>query len=182
MTAVIAVIADWINTDAQLFGELITVRPYVADNLVGMVQDGSAEARMVSVHLDAGQIYGQQVEGAGLFSATQRMGKELDLGPEVDVEVILRIRGRSDGATEGTRRSLADRGRELIGRPIRGAQVELVDFEPDSTTDKQLVDLVKHRMATKETVSVMDEEGHQVRIPSAINAISRAANRLGITG
>lgn len=176
------VIADWINADAQMFGELVSVRPYVADNLVGMLQDGSSEARMVSVHLDAGQIYGQQVDGAGLFSATQRMGRELDLGPEVDVEVILRIRGRADGATEDTRRTLADRGRDLIGRPVRGAKVEIVDFEPDSTTDRELVDIVKHRMATKEQVSVMDEDGHQVRIPSAINAISRAASRLQITG
>ena len=96
--------------------------------------------------------------------------------------MVLRIRGRADGATEGTRRSLADRGRELIGRPVRGAQVEIVDVEPDSITDRELVDIVKHRMATKEKVSVMDDDGHQVRIPSAINAISRAASRLQITG
>lgn len=175
------VLADWINEDAQLFGELITVRPYVADNLVEMLQDGSSEARMVRIHLDAAQISNADVDGPGLYSAAQQIGRELDLGPEVDVEVLLRIRGRSDAATEDTRRTLADRARELIGLPMRGAQAEIVSFEPDSPTDRELVDLVKHRMATKEKVSVMDDEGRQVRIPSAIVAIGRAASRLEIT-
>lgn len=174
------VIADWINEDAQLLGELISVRPYVADTLVGMLQDGSSEARMVRLHLDAAQINAADVEGSGLYSAAQQIGRELDLGPEVDVEVVLRIRGRSDGATGDTRRTLADRARELIGLSVRGAKAEIVDFEPDSPNDRELVDLVKHRMATKEKVSVMDDEGHQVRIPSAIIAISRAASRLEI--
>lgn len=176
-------LADWINVDGQLFAELVSVRPYVADNLVGMLQDGSSEARMVSLQLDAQQIQqGEVGDDNGLYSATQRFGRALDLGPEVDVEVVLRIRGRSDSATESTRRTLADRGRELIGRSLRGGKVELVDFEPESLNDRELVDLVKHRMATKEVVSVMDDDGHQVRIPSAINAIGRAASKLQITG
>ena len=76
------VIADWINTDAQLFGEPVSVRPYVADNLVGMLQDGSSEARMVSLHLDAGQIYGDQVDGSGsvLRHAANRAGTRLRSG------------------------------------------------------------------------------------------------------
>lgn len=175
------VIADWINEDAQMFGELVSVRPYVANTLVGMLQDSSSEARMVRLQLDADQINSTDVEGSGLYSAAQQIGRELDLGPEVDVEVVLRIRGRSDGATEDTRRTLADRARELIGRSVHGAQAEIVDFEPDSPTDRELVDLVKHRMATKEKVSVMDDEGRQVRIPSAIHAIGRAASRLEIS-
>ncbi|MFC4555747.1 hypothetical protein [Georgenia faecalis] len=174
------VIADWINEDSRLFGEAISVRPYVANNLVGMLQNGYSEARMVRLQLDATQIDAEVVDGSGLYSAAQRMGQELDLGPEVNVEVVLRIRGRSDGATEATRRSLADRARELIGRPVRSAQAEIVDFQPDSTNGRELVDLVKHRMATKEKVSVMDDDGHQVRIPSAIDAISRAASRLQV--
>ncbi|WP_158647906.1 hypothetical protein [Nocardioides houyundeii] len=177
-------VAQWINVDGRMFGEPVSVRPYTSEALVNFLQDGSSEARMVSVQLDAGQIYGEQVEGAGLFSATQQIGRELDLGPEVDVEVILRIRGRSDGATETTRRTLADLGRGLLGRRVRGAQAEVVDFDPDSLMEREMVDLVKHRMATKEDVSVMDAEGEgrQVRIPSAINAISRAASRLQISG
>lgn len=174
------VLADWINEDGQMFAELVTVRPYVADSLVNMLQDGSSEARMVRLRLDAAQINGTEVDGAGLYSATQQLGRQLDMGPEVDVEVILRVRGRADSATEGTRRSIADRAKELIGKSFRGAQAEIVDLEPESTTDREIVDLVKHRMATKERISVMDDEGHQVRIPSAVAAISRAASRLDI--
>lgn len=174
-------VADWINKDAQLFSELISVRPYVADNLVGVLRDSSSEARLVRLRLEPQQINAAEIDGSGLYSATQQIGRELDLGPEVDVEVVLRIRGRSAGATEGTRRTLADRARELIGLNVRGAQAEIVDIDPESS-NRELVDIVKHRMATKEQVSVMDEEGRQVRIPSAINAISRAANRLQVTG
>ncbi|GAA3652815.1 hypothetical protein GCM10022237_10910 [Nocardioides ginsengisoli] len=174
-------LADWINTDGELFDDLISVRPYTADKLVGMLQDGSSEARMVSLRLDSHQIKQGDIDpNGGLYSATQRLGRDLDIGTEVDVEVILRVRGRSSSASEGTRGYLADLGRALVGRSISGGQVELVDFEPESVTDRELVDLVKHRMATKETVSVMDDEGHQVRIPSAISAISRAADRLQI--
>lgn len=175
-------LADWINTDGELFTDPISVRPYTADKLVDMLQDGSSEARMVSVRLDPHQIKQGEIDpSGGLYSAAQQLGRELDVGTEIDVEVILRVRGRSSSASDETRGYLADLGRALVGKPIVGGQVELVDFEPESVTDRELVDLVKHRMATKETVSVMDDEGHQVRIPSAINAISRAADRLQIT-
>ncbi|WP_182378294.1 hypothetical protein [Nocardioides sp. WS12] len=174
-------LADWVNKDGELFDDLISVRPYTDDQLVGMLQDGSSEARMVSVRLDPHQIHQGNIDpNGGLYSATQQLGRDLDLGSEIDVEVILRVRGRSSSATDSTRGRIADIGRNLIGRPIRSGQVELVDFEPESVTDRELVDLVKYRMATKETVSVMDDDGHQVRIPSAINAISRAADRLQI--
>jgi hypothetical protein len=174
------VVSQWFNKDGETFDELVEVRPHTADALVGMLQDGSSEARMVSVRLDAAQIYGDGVNGAGLFSATQDIGRQLNAGPEVDVEVILRIRGRADSASEGTRRWIADRARELIGMNIRGGQAEIIEYTDNEQTDRELVDLVKHKMATKEEVSVMDDDGRQVRIPSAINAISRAADRLGI--
>jgi hypothetical protein len=174
---------DWINEDA-LFDELVTVAPYVSDELIELVQDGSSEARMVSVRLDSAQMQAasnEEMAEAGLYSAAAQIGRELDLGPEVDVEVILRVRGRADSATEDTRRSLGDLGRRLVGREdMRGAKVEVVNLDQDSQSDRELVDLVKYRIATKEEVSVLDEDGHQVRIPSAVNAISRAVSKLQI--
>lgn len=176
------VIADWFNADKKLFGEPVSVHPYRDDALVDMLRDGSSEARMVRLVLTPDQIKNQSIEGAGLYSATQNLGRELDLGTEVEVEVVLRIAGRTGTVSEGTRRQIADRARELIGLPVKAAKAEIVELGDGNAVDRDMVDLVKQRMATSQKVSVMDDDGHQVRIPSALNAISRAAKHLGISG
>lgn len=175
------VIADWINTDKKFFAEPVSVHPYRDEALVDMLRDGSSEARMVHLVLTPDQIQNQNIEGSGLYSAAQHLGRELDLGTEVEVEVILRIAGRTGTASEGTRRQVADRARELIGMPVKAAKAEIVELGDGNAVDRDLVDLVKHRMATTQKVSVMDDDGRQVRIPSALNAISRAASHLGIS-
>lgn len=172
-------VADWLNAD-ELFEDSLTVRPYISETLVDLVRDGDSEARLFRMKLSAQQLYEGFDPDSGVYSRSQQFGRELDMGPEVDLEITLTLNGNAKSTAESTRRALGDIARSVIGREMVAGKVEVVDLDSGPRVERELVDLVKHHITTKENVSVMDDEGHQVRVPSAVNAISRAISKLGL--
>jgi hypothetical protein len=166
-------LAAWLNE--AVFEDAIDIRPVVSAKLVKRMQKVSAEARLVRLRLGPDQLAAID-QSAGLYSAAQAIGR--DFGGGVQVEVIIRIEGRADRSDIDTRKRIAEAGRQLLGRDLEQALVELVDLDDRGHAESEMVDLISHRLARKEKVAVTDDEGKAIRIPSAITAIYRAADNL----
>jgi hypothetical protein len=164
----------WINAH-DLMDEDITISPVVNRQILDILDKENVEARLVTVRLDPGQFISQDDAG-GLVSYGSAMGREI--GGDYQIEMTVKIQGRADHVEPGRLRRLGALGRQLLGRDVAKAVVQVVDLNGDGVKTEML-DLLHYKLARKEKISVTDEEGNPVRIPSALTAIMRAADHYG---
>jgi hypothetical protein len=117
---------------------------------------------------------GDNVDG-GLVTGTERLAR--DLGGDLTVEVIVKVNGQARKAPVEVLRRVANFARELGGRHVKDAGVEIVDFANNQTL-REWIDLTEFGITRKEKVEIVDGEGNNIRIPSAIVAIRRAISRM----
>lgn len=167
-------IGDWINAH-ELFGRSITIVPLISRRTMQKI----ANAREVKL-LDVS--YNQELSAAtavadsgGLSSAVNALVG--DHGP-AEIEIVIRQKGRTTDQDTQLRRTLANTMRAVASRPFSKAVADIVTTDFDGRPMLDRINFLNDILARRMTVSVTDEEGNPVRIPSAIAAISRAADVL----
>lgn len=165
-------LAQWINSH-KLFDEPVEIGPIISRRTRDKIS-GTAEARMVTVRLAGDQLASVQQQDS-LYGAATVIGRAHG---DVEVELVIRVKGKVDRAHQEERAKIMRTAERLLGADFEKAVVELVNYDDRGKADVESVDFLNHRLTKKLPVTVKDEEGHPVRIPSAIMAIYRAADLL----
>lgn len=92
--------------------------------------------------------------------------------------MVIRRKGRLRDSDSDFRRRLATTTRSILTRPFTKAIAEIVVDGDDGLPTIMPVDFTNDILARKMTINVTDQDGNSVRIPSALDAITRAANLL----
>jgi hypothetical protein len=166
-----ASVGDWINSH-QLFAEPITIVPLISKRTLDKINSAS-EVKLLDVSFSQELSASAAVaQAAGISTAVGVLVDEL--GP-ADIEVVIRRKGRLNDRDSDFRRKLAGLTRLAAGRPYTRAKAELVTLDEEGRPTIDKVDFVNDILARKMTVQLTDKEGNPVRIPSAIDAIEKAA-------
>ncbi|SFW66632.1 hypothetical protein [Amycolatopsis australiensis] len=162
----------WLN-EHRVFAEEISVKPLVSNRVLEKIQ-GAQQAKLLNVRLERDQAAAVS-EANGLYGAVRAITA---VHGSVDVELILRVKGQVDSRHDDERISILNTARSVINTQFSKAMVELVQFDQEGKPETETVNFVNDLLSKKMKVSVTDEEGHPVRIPSAIAAIDRAIDDL----
>ncbi|HVK22235.1 MAG TPA: hypothetical protein VM677_12840 [Actinokineospora sp.] len=162
----------WIN-EHKMFKERISIVPLVSQRVLEKI-DKASEAKLLKVRLDRDHVAAVGPSN-GLYSVFQNL-KNKHGG--VDAELILRVKGRINNDYREERQGLLETAKSVANTRFSKAFVELINYDANGKPHVDKVDFMNDLLARKMDVSVTDDEGNPVRIPSAITAIERAAERL----
>jgi hypothetical protein len=169
----IGILEEWMNAYGMFGNTQIVLEPVLSKHVRERVER-AAEMTLVSAVLRADRL-------SNVRAADGLAGVALSLGGHSDLEVAVSVKtvGRLNSTRREDRERLSEQGHELLGLGgIKAGKGEVVEYDDHGHARREMINLVKHHLATKELVSRMDRDGNPVRIESAINAITRAADKL----
>lgn len=162
----------WINLHKE-FNAPITISPLLSKDAASKIMNAD-EIKVIQVKYSGDQL--------GSVRRQSRIGDALQVLEEghggVEIELILRATGKVTERKRPERRRLLETARSVFGDPYKKASAEVINYDAEGVYHTEHVDFINDALARKMTVSVRDEEGNPVRIPSAITAIERAAMTL----
>jgi hypothetical protein len=162
----------WINFH-QAFSEPITISPLLSKDVVDKVMSAD-EIKVLRIKYDGDQL--GSIRRQNRLSGTL---EALESGHgNIDVELILRVTGRVNERKQAERQNLLQTARSMIRSSYKKASADLINYDAEGRHHMEHVDFLNNVLARRMEVSVKDEEGNPVRIPSAIAAIERAAQVL----
>ncbi|MFC6092038.1 hypothetical protein [Saccharothrix lopnurensis] len=162
----------WLN-EYKALNESVSIVPVLNKNVLQRIENAD-EVRLLRVGFDRDQLSSISEQNS-LRGVLQEI--EAEHGA-LDVELVLRVKGRVNKDHTESRVSLLRTLRSMIGSAFTKGQADLVNFDAEGKPNTEHIDLVNSFLARKMDVSVRDEEGNPVRIQSAIAAIERAAEEL----
>ena len=165
---------EWLNAH-ETFSRSVSVAPLVSRRTQEKIAR-AREVKLLDVRYDPQTSRAAAVaDSTGLSTA---MNSLVDGHSGADIEITLRQKGRPGQRTAELRHAIANTMRWVAGHPFSKAVADIVEFDDDGTVHQERIDFLNDILARRMTVSVVDEEGNPVRIPSALAAISRAADIL----
>ncbi|SCF34748.1 hypothetical protein GA0074695_5884 [Micromonospora viridifaciens] len=164
-------LATWLNRFG-VFEEGITVGPVISKDVVSKI-NGAAEASLVRATFDSHN--STAADGSTIFGAKHLL--EDGFG-DVEVELVVRVKGRISGRHENERRRLASAAQDLVGKDFKRAVAQIVNYDDDGNPHREDVNFLHNRITKRKYIDVTDEEGRSVRIKSAVQAINQAADAL----
>lgn len=164
----------WINAHKMFQGEVAIV-PLVSKRALDKIR-AAEEAKLLTVRLDQDHVSSIGTQ-SGLYSVLKDIEESHG---SVDIELTIRAKGRVDEERREERMGIVRTAKSMIRAPFSRAVVELVNYDSKGKPHIEKVDFLNHLLATKMNVSVTDKEGNPVRIPSAISAINKAAEKLRV--
>jgi hypothetical protein len=163
---------EWIN-EHKVFSDPISIAPLLSLRSMEKINEAT-EAKLLQVRFERDQL--------SSLAHKNRLTDALQVLEEahgsVDIELTLRVKGKVDEEHTGERRKIGQTAKSLIGSSFSRASAELVSYNTDGKPVREYVDFLNDVLAKKMDVSVKDDEGNPVRIPSALAAIDRAATEL----
>lgn len=162
----------WMNAH-RVFTKDISIIPLVSSRVLAKIQNAD-EAKLLRVRMDRDQL-GMIKESSGLFSLSKDLERKHG---SIDLDLTIRVKGKINDRRKDEREKILDTARTVIDSPFSRAEVDLVTYDADGRPSVEHVNFLNDLLARKMTVSVTDKEGNPVRIPSAIEAIDRAAKLL----
>ncbi|MDI5937190.1 MULTISPECIES: hypothetical protein [unclassified Micromonospora] len=164
-------LATWFNRFGS-FQEAITIGPVLSRDVVSKI-NGAAEASLVRAKFDSHNA--TATEGSSLFGAKHLL--QAGFG-DVEVELVIKVKGRISERREEERHRLASAAQDLIGKDFKRAVAQIVTYDDDGNPHREDVDFLHNRITKRKYIDVTDEEGRSVRIKSAVQAINQAADAL----
>ncbi|WP_116505447.1 hypothetical protein [Micromonospora sp. B006] len=164
-------LAAWLNHFGA-FEEQISVGPVLSKDVVGKI-NGAAEASLVRAKFDSDSA--ATSDGSSLFGARQVLQEGFG---DVEVELVIKVKGRINARREDERRRVASAAKHLIGKDFKHAVAQIVNYDDEGNAHREDVNFLNNRITKRKYIDVTDEEGRSVRIKSAVQAINQAADAL----
>ncbi|MEV6693185.1 hypothetical protein AB0M35_17110 [Micromonospora sp. NPDC051196] len=164
-------LAAWLNRFGA-FEEEISIGPVLSKDVISKI-NGAAEASLVRAKFDSHNA--TTADGSSLFGAKHALQ---DSFGDVEVELVVRVKGRISGRREDERRRVAAAAQDLIGKDFKRAVAQIVNYDDEGNPHREDVDFLNNRITKKKYIDVTDEEGRSVRIKSAVQAINQAADAM----